>query len=207
MAVSFDLFGTLVDHEQPAAPAVEIGEALEARGIPTPPDWQGAFEEAHLSVPAGAEVPLPVHVGAALDSRGVEFAPHTVRAAILAALDPVVEPREGAHDAVAAAQSVGPVAICSNCSLPELVGLSLERAGFSRERFDAFVTSAGCGWRKPAPEIFETTAHRLDVTPRQLVHVGDDPDADGGISDIGGRAVILEDRPLEEVAEVVTDLV
>jgi len=28
------------------------------------------------------------------------------------------------------------------------------------------VTSVGCGWRKPAPEIFELTADELGVAPR-----------------------------------------
>jgi HAD superfamily hydrolase (TIGR01509 family) len=72
------------------------------------------------------------------------------------------------------------------------------RAGL-REAFDAVVTSAGCGWRKPHPGIFEAVAGRLGVAPVDLVHVGDDPATDGGVTDVGGRFLDVREHPLDRL--------
>lgn len=199
MAVSFDLFGTLVDVDQPAEPAAAVADELEARGVDVPPDWDEAYASPHVDAPDGAEVPLPVHVDRALASRGVEYENNAVRRAVVAAFDPDVETRDGALEAVAAARERGPVAICSNCSVPELVARTLIRSDLERDALDAVVTSVACGWRKPASEIFELTADELGVSPDRLVHVGDDPRTDGGCEDVGGTALLLEDVPLRDV--------
>lgn len=201
MAVSFDLFGTLVDVDQPAAPAEAVADELAARDVDVPGDWADAYESPHVDPPEHAEVPLPAHVSRALASRGVEFENNVVRRAVVAAFDPAVETRDGALEAVAAARDRGPVAICSNCSVPELVARTLIRADLERDGFDATVTSVACGWRKPAPEIFELTANELETSLSELIHVGDDPRTDGGIEAVGGTAILLEDVPLPEVPE------
>ena len=56
----------------------------------------------------------------------------------------------------------------------------LVRIGIS-ERFVAIVTAREMGVAKPDRAIFEHTAHRLGVTPAEVLHVGDDPwlDVDG----------------------------
>ncbi|WP_306052803.1 HAD family hydrolase [Natronococcus wangiae] len=199
MAVSFDLFGTLVDADQPADPAAAVADELEARGVDVPPDWDEAYASPHVDAPDGAEVPLPAHVDRALASRGVAYENNAVRRAVVATFDPEVETRVGAREAVAAARERGPVAICSNCSVPELVARTLVRSEFERDDFDAIVTSVACGWRKPAPEIFELAADELGVRPADLVHVGDDPRTDGGVEAAGGTAILLEDVPLRDV--------
>jgi len=199
VAVSFDLFGTLVTADRPADPAAAVATELEKRDVAVPNDWADAYTEAHVDAPDGAEVPLPAHVSRALASRGVDYEHNAARRAVVAAFDPTVETRPGALEAVAAAREHGPVAICSNCSVPELVGRTLVRSDFERDDFDAIVTSVGCGWRKPALEIFELTAEELGVVPDELIHVGDDPHADGGIEAVGGTALLLEETPLADV--------
>ncbi|WP_121741314.1 HAD family hydrolase [Natronorubrum halophilum] len=201
MGVSFDLFGTLVTADRPTDPAAAVAAELAKRDVDVPDDWETAYTETHVDAPAGAEVPLPAHVSRALASRGVSNEENAARRAVVAAFDPEVETRPGAVEAVDAARDLGPVAICSNCSVPELVGRTLVRSAFDRDDFDAIVTSVGCGWRKPAPEIFELTASQLGVEPDELVHVGDDPRADGGVDGVGGTAILLEDHPLETIPD------
>jgi len=199
VGVSFDLFGTLVTADRPDDPAAAVATELEKRDVAVPDDWADAYAEPHVDAPEGAEVPLPAHVSRALASRGVDYEHNAARRAVVAAFDPTVETRPGALEAVDAARERGPVALCSNCSVPELVGRTLVRSEFERDDFDAIVTSVGCGWRKPAPEIFEQTADRLGVAPDELIHVGDDPDADGGVEAVGGTALLLEELSLADV--------
>ena len=203
MAVSFDLFGTLVDADRPDDPADAIAAELRERGVTVPDDWDRAYREAHADAPAGAEVPLPAHVSAALTSRGVDAPGNAARRAVVSAFDPKVETRDGAVEAVEAASERGPVGILSNCSVPQLARKALIRSDLDRDRFDAVVTSVACGWRKPAPQAFETCADRLGGRVSELTHVGDDPRTDGGraddgLTDAGGEAVLLSGVPLTE---------
>jgi FMN phosphatase YigB (HAD superfamily) len=200
VAVTFDLFGTLIEAPKPADPGRAIATELEDRGVTVPEDWGEAYRTRHVDAPEGAEVPLPAHVAAALGSRGVEPPPNVVRRSVVATFDPEVRTRKGAVEAVEAARERGAVGILSNCSVPELVGRSLIRSAFSREEFDAIVSSVGCGWRKPHPAAFEAVAAALDRPVSELVHVGDSPGADGGIEDCGGRAILLDEATLVEVS-------
>lgn len=196
MAVSFDLFGTLLTAETPADPAVAVATELESRGVSVPSDWAQRYARPHLEVPEGRELALPEHVHAALSSAEREVEQTVVDDAVTAAFDPVVQTRTGAAAAVAAAREYGPVAICSNCSVPGLVEVALERSTLEVDRFETTVSSVDCGWRKPAPEIFRETADRLGVDPQDLVHVGDDPRTDAGVEGVGGTAILLADTPL-----------
>ena len=203
MAVSFDLFGTLVEVDRSEEPADAIAVELRECGVSVPDDWDRAYREEHVEAPAGAEVPLPAHVSAALASRGVQAPANAARRAVVAAFDPEVRTRDGAVEAVAAAREFGPVGILSNCSVPQLARRALIRSDVDPDRFDAVVTSVACGWRKPSARAFETCADRLDAPISELVHVGDDPRTDGGsaddgLTDAGGRAVLLSDVPLAE---------
>ena len=199
MAVTFDLFGTLVDVEYPSDPAEVVARELESRGVAVPDDWHVAYGERHVDAPAGAEVPLPAHVAHALDSRGVDAPGNVARHAVVAAFDPDVTRREGALTAVRDVAAQGPVGLLSNCAVPELVSKTLIRAGL-RGEFDAVTTSVGCGWRKPHAKAFEAAADALGVAPAALTHVGDDPATDGGIVDVGGRFVGVTETPLSAVA-------
>ncbi|SNR62351.1 HAD family hydrolase [Halorubrum vacuolatum] len=199
MAVSFDLFGTLVDVDYPNDPAEVVARELESRGVDVPDDWHVAYGEVHVDAPAGAEVPLPAHVAQALSSRGVEATENVARHAVVAAFDPDVTRRKGALEAVRTAAERGPVGLLSNCAVPELVSRTLIRAGL-RGEFDAVVTSVGCGWRKPHPKAFEAVAEALGVEPAALIHVGDDPTTDGGVVEVGGRFVDVTETPLSALA-------
>ncbi|USZ69241.1 HAD family hydrolase [Halorussus salilacus] len=196
MAVSFDLFGTLVDADRPADPASAVAAELDARSVPVPDDWDRAYRERHIDAPDGAEVPLPAHVSAALASRGVDAPGNAARRAVVAAFDPEVRTRDGAVEAVAAASEREPVAVLSNCAVPQLARKALIRSDLDRETFDAIVTSVASGWRKPDSRAFETCADRLGVPVSELVHVGDDSLTDAGIEDAGGTAVLVSETPL-----------
>ncbi|KAB1186642.1 MULTISPECIES: HAD family hydrolase [Haloferax] len=199
MAVTFDLFGTLVDVDYPVDPGAAVADALREYGVAVPDDWDDAYREVHIDAPEGAEVPLPAHVAAALRSRGVDAPNNAARRAVITAFDPEVTTRPGAVEAVEAAREVGPVGLLSNCSVPELVPRSLIRSDFDWHGFDAITSSVACGWRKPHPQAFEAAARNLDVDPSELVHVGDDPDTDGGVEGVGGRFVNLRETTLEEL--------
>ena len=195
MPVSFDLFGTLVTATTTPDPAAAVARELRDRGVAVPDDWATAYRTPHVDAPDAAEVPLPAHVAAALRSRGVTAPDTAVRRAVIAAFDPEVRRQPGVDAALDAARARGPVGLCSNCSVPELVSRTLVRADL-RDAFDAVVTSAACGFRKPHARPFETVARELGTEPTALVHVGDDPDADGGIEALGGRFVDVSDAPL-----------
>jgi FMN phosphatase YigB (HAD superfamily) len=196
VAVSFDLFGTLVDVSYPEDPAAAVAAELDARGVTVPDDWGEAYREVHIDAPDGAEVPLPAHVSAALASRGVDAPNNAPRHAVVSAFDPEVTTRAGACEAVDAAAEHGPVGLLSNCSVPELVARTLVRADVDRDAFDAVTTSVACGWRKPHPDAFVTVAGALGVGVENLLHVGDDPETDGGVADLGGTFVDVADVPL-----------
>lgn len=200
MVVSFDLFGTLVSVDRPEGPAAIIARELRERDVSVPSDFPDAYRERHVDAPEGAEVPLPAHVAAALSSRGVEAPNNAARRAVVAAFDPEVRRRDGALEAIEAAAERGPVGLCSNCSVPKLVGRTLIRADL-KESFDAVVTSVGCGWRKPDPRAFETLAGKLGVEADSIVHVGDDPATDGGIETAGGRFIDINETSLSNLAE------
>lgn len=202
MAVTFDLFGTLVEADRPDDPAGAVADELIARGVRVPEDWTDAYRERHVDAPPGAEVPLPAHVARALASRGVDVSGNAARRAVVAAFDPAVEPRPGAHAAVAAARERGPVGVLSNCAVPELARRALVRADL-RDAFDSVTTSIGCGWRKPDARAFEAAERALGE--RIVVHVGD-AEPDRGIERVGGRFLDIGETPLRDVPPLLTEV-
>ncbi|PSQ10779.1 HAD family hydrolase [Halobacteriales archaeon QS_5_70_15] len=203
MAVSFDLFGTLVDVDRPADPAAAVGRELEAAGVTLPDDWATAYRTPQVEVPEGAEVSLVDHVRAALAGGNPDGTAgpdeRTVRRALLRAFDTGVRTRADAERAVTAAAERGPVGILSNCSVPGLVARAVDRSSLDPARFDAVVASVDVGWRKPDRRAFEAVADRLGVRTNELLHVGDDPGTDGGATDAGARAVLLGPVALGDV--------
>lgn len=189
-AVSFDCFGTLVFVPRPEEPARDVGAALRDRGVALPEDWETAYLEAHVDIPEGGELSLPEHTREALASRGVDADESVVTDAVRAAFDREVTPVPGAADALEATDA--PVGVLSNCSVPGMVTETLDRAGLL-EAVDTVETSIDCGWRKPDRRAFEAVADPLEVQVTDLVHVGDNREADGGIEALGGTYLPVED--------------
>ncbi|MFB6127349.1 MAG: HAD family hydrolase [Halolamina sp.] len=187
-AVSVDCFGTLVDVDRPAEPAAAVADALRGRAVAVPEKWPELYRTAHLDVATGRELALDRHVDAALAAGSVDADRETVADAVLAAFDRPPEPRPGAADALAAVDA--PLGVLSNCAVPGLVERTLSRAGMA-EAVGPVVTSVGCGWRKPDRRAFAAVADALDVAPAELVHVGDNAEADGGVTEVGGRFVLV----------------
>ncbi len=193
MAVSFDLFGTLVAQDRPSSPWDAVATELQARDVAVPEDWEAAYRESHADVERGREQSLVDHAHAALASRGVDADRAVVANALLDAFDAPVDVRPGAPEALAAAREHGPVGVLSNCSLPGLVDRTFSQTDLA---VDTVVTSVGCGWRKPHDRAFETVADELGVEVGDVVHVGDDPRADGGGRTAGVTVVLTDDVSL-----------
>ncbi len=213
-AVVFDLFDTLVDVLMERLPLIDIGDrkvpstfgALhelivqraelkiedfvtvmrevdklrretlykEGREYPTLLRFQEVCERLGLDDPEIPEALTRAHMGAI---RGqVRYLPHHV------------ELLEGLR---AGGLLTG---VCSNFSHTPTALEVIEESGLS-PHLDAIVISEDVGIRKPRPEIFEETLRRLDVSPAETVHVGDNLDADvSGASALGIRTVWVTRR-------------
>lgn len=198
MAVSFDLFGTLVTLERTSNPADRIAAELTARDIPVPDEWRAAYRTAHLDAPPGVEIPLPAHVDAALTANGITANSADIRQAVTAAFEPDVALRDHAQTALAAANETGPVGVLSNCSVPGLVPHVLTLAD-CQDALAGIVSSVDCGYRKPDPRAFHAIATELGVDRSELIHIGDDPETDGAADAAGATAILLENVPLDEL--------
>lgn len=203
-AYAFDLFGTLVAVDDIPDPAAAVADELRARGITVPDDWAAVYRDPHIDAENGAEIPLPAHVAAALNSRGIDVAATTARRAVADAFDPRVETRAGAVDAVAAAGEGVPVGLLSNCAVPGVVSKTLRRAALDRVAFDAITVSVDCGWRKPDPRAFNSLAEQLGVETANLCVVGDTPATDGGITDCGGEFIDITETALTDLQTELT---
>lgn len=204
--VSFDLFGTLVTVERPSTPAEAVAHALEEQGVSVPNDWTGAFGERHIGNSDGAEIPLTDHVVAALASQANALNRASLRddveRVVWSVFGPDVRTRDGAATTV---ETLGelPVGVLSNCSVPGLAERAIERLSVDRAAFDVVTTSVDRGWRKPDLHAFRAVAEGLGIEVKRLLHIGDNPVADGGAIEGGGTALLIDETPLPDVPEVV----
>ncbi|MFH5801849.1 HAD family hydrolase [Haladaptatus sp. CMAA 1911] len=200
MAVSFDLFGTLVEVTPPDDPAQAVAIALSERGVSIPSDWPHVYTTPHLDVPPGEELSLVDHVKVGLESCGRDVSRSVVRTSLLDAFETPIRTRTGAKAAVTSADRCGPIGILSNCSVPGLVQHTLSQSDLDPDAFDAVVSSVECGWRKPDMHAFREISARLDVPLSELTHIGDDPETDGGATDAGATAILLDDVSLSDIS-------
>ena len=81
--------------------------------------------------------------------------------------------------------------LASNASSQYFVVECCRRLGFARW-LDPIITSAGVGWTKPTPPIFQTILTQWSLAPGDVVMVGDTPSADiAGAVRIGMRSILL----------------
>ena len=71
----------------------------------------------------------------------------------------------------------------------------LEALGIA-DRFAFIADSAIIGARKPDPAIYHATCRAIGIPPAACVHVGDRPDADGGVAVAAGATPVIYD-PLD----------
>lgn len=201
VAVSFDLFDTLVSVPRPEDTPGAIARELRFRDVSVPLDWAVAGREAAADIDAtrGEEVSITTYVRLALDRRDVQYEARVIDDAVLAAFDRAVETRPGAVEALDAAAARGPVGVLSNCSIPGLVERTLDQSALALDAFDAVVSSVDVGWRKPHERAFRAVADALDVSLADLLHVGDDPHDDGGADAAGATTLLLTEVPLADV--------
>jgi FMN phosphatase YigB (HAD superfamily) len=199
VVVSFDLFGTLIEVIPPDDPAQAVATALVERGVTVPSEWERVYTTPHIDVPPDAELSLVAHVKAGLEDHGIDVTSLVVRAALLDAFECPVRTRTGTHMAVTAAKEHGSVGILSNCSVPGLVQRTISRSELDPGIFDAVVSSVECGWRKPDERAFLELTARLGVQPSDLIHIGDNPETDGGATEAGANVILLDDVPLTDI--------
>ncbi|MCS7387000.1 MAG: HAD family hydrolase [archaeon GB-1867-005] len=83
--------------------------------------------------------------------------------------------------------------VISNASSQRNVEIYLEKLGLKRY-FDLVVVSGTIGYEKPNPKIFHAAAEMLGVEPREILHVGNDYEADYLGAKMAGLKSILIDR-------------
>jgi HAD superfamily hydrolase (TIGR01509 family) len=205
-AVVFDLFDTLVDlrfedlpqhkHEGRWLPASV--PALHAAVVERAPMEFGDFVEAMIALDKeihapryreGREVPTGERFEALVEHFGIDDPelPEILTSLHMGVLRSAVRVPEHHRAFLAELEARVRVGLCSNFTHSETAVGILEEAGFDAH-LDAVVVSDAVGWRKPRGEIFEHVLRELDVSPDEVLHVGDSLRADiGGAHALGIR--------------------
>jgi FMN phosphatase YigB (HAD superfamily) len=212
-AISFDLFDTLVDLHLEQIPPLRIEGDLVS---PTAPALYALLGEgAPISFEAFARALRGVDrdVRRRQHQQGREVSTRERFTALARALgmaeDPLVERMRCEHMArlkgqvravahhpglLRALRERVPLAVCSNFTDTETALAVLDETDL-RGALDAVAISDSVGWRKPRREIFEALLARLGVAPGEVLHVGDNLDADiGGAAVVGMRTAWLTRR-------------
>lgn len=106
----------------------------------------------------------------------------------------------GVAEVVTRLQTQVKLAVVSNTRSHLLIEETLRQLGL-RGAFDPFITSAGCGWRKPSPRIFRNVIETWGLPADQLVMVGDSLSNDvAGAKALGMRAIWLRTDAPEDLS-------
>jgi len=218
-AVSFDLFDTLVDLVWDELPPVRVGGTEVGPSTPAlhgclGPDCGVTLEEFAAALrevdrafrrerhALGREVPTRERFAALLRALGREDPALVERLTEVHMGRIRAQVREVAHHpAVLARLRAGrPLAVCSNFT-DAATALAILDAAALRPHLDAVAISETVGWRKPRREIFEAVLAGLGVAPEELLHVGDDLEADvAGAAALGIRTAWLTRRVADPAA-------
>lgn len=212
-ALSFDLFDTLVDLLLEALPPVRIDGDLVS---PTVPALYATLGDAPaISFEAFARTLRGVdrEIRRSQYREGREVSTRERFAALARALslcdDALVESWRSEHlgrlraqvravshhpELLRVLRARVPIGLCSNFTDTETALGVLDDASLAG-CFDALAISETVGWRKPRREIFDALTGGLGVAPREVLHVGDNLDADiAGAAGIGMRTVWVTRR-------------
>lgn len=122
---------------------------------------------------------LPAHAAGALESIGDFY--HTCFAAF-----------PDARACVELLRSRGVrLAVLTNFELPS-IDRTLAHAGLDPRWFDALVSSAAVGARKPHPHAYRAALEALQLDPRSCLLIDDLPENVAGARDVGIRAILLD---------------
>jgi len=81
----------------------------------------------------------------------------------------------------------------------------LEQLGISKFFSYVFVSSE-MGADKPDPEIFRRAVKFMGLEPKQVLHVGDDPERDWKAAEMAGLAVFRLQRPANSLRDVLAEV-
>jgi HAD superfamily hydrolase (TIGR01549 family) len=218
-AVSLDLFDTLVDLHMDRLPLVEISgrripstygllhaASLQWHGL----DFERFAAELGQNDREGRDSHYAVHRELPTLERFKSFARRVgvgdeAMAEALTRVHMAEIRRQATHlahhpELLARLRGRAKLAVCSNFSHGETARAVLEDAGLARH-FDAIVISDEGGFRKPRAEIFAAVAERLGVDPAEILHVGDNLEADvGGAAGAGMSTAWLTRRVKDPAA-------
>ncbi len=222
--IAFDLFDTLVNQNHDLLLPVELeGRRVSAT---TPRLFRHVTEHAGISLSLGEFADLQREVDRALfretlkegielptrrrfealverlgHARDLELAAGLTSVHMSALREVVTIPAH--HEAILAALAVEHrLALCSNFSHAETAHAILDEASFT-EHLASVVISEEIGIRKPRREIFDAVARTLDLVPEEILHVGDNLNADvAGAAACGMRTVWLTRQVANPDAEL-----
>jgi putative hydrolase of the HAD superfamily len=81
----------------------------------------------------------------------------------------------------------------------------LEHLGIAKFFKDIFISSE-LGAEKPDPEIFRRAVRVADLSPDQVMHVGDDPERDWKAAKCAGLSIFQLERPKKSLRDLLTIL-
>lgn len=95
--------------------------------------------------------------------------------------------------------------VVSNFAIPECVYRLLEQHEL-KNFFDIIIVSASINKRKPSPDIFKYALEKLQLSPSEVVFVGDTVDADvKGPKELGMKTIYIERRPQKDLETIRPD--
>jgi HAD superfamily hydrolase (TIGR01549 family) len=211
-ALSFDLFDTLVDLTLEALPPVKVDGDLVS---PTAPALYAALGEGapltflefarvlrgvdrdiRRSQEDGREISTRVRFAALARALGLDDPPLVERWRVehMSRLRAQVRAVAGHPELLRGLRAKVKTGVCSNFTDGETALGVLDDVALG-DAFDAVAISDTVGWRKPRREIFAAVAADLGIDPREILHVGDNLDADvAGAAAAGMRTAWLTRR-------------